>query len=79
LGKNIEKMKIKLLKDINDNYYNVHLKVGDVISVKTNYMYNGGKNITGQWSKEMLILVHGHGAYTYTRDGEWEFYDSKDI
>jgi hypothetical protein len=72
-------MKIRLTKNIDDNYYNVHLKVGDIINVKTNYMYNGGKHINGDWFKDMLILVHGHGVYTYARCGEWEFYNPKNI
>jgi len=60
-------MKIKLLKDIVDNYYNVNLKAGTIISVKGEYMYGGAEN-----GKDKLILVHGHGAYTYAKFGEYE-------
>jgi hypothetical protein len=63
-------MRIKLLKDIDDNYYNIHLKAGQVVTVKTRYMYNGGKNNKGDY-RDVIVSVNGHGAYTYARIGEY--------
>lgn len=67
-------MKIKLLKDIDDNYYGIHFKKGQICKVLTTYMYNGG-NISQNKNKEeyrdLVIAVCGHGAYVYAKYNEY--------
>lgn len=58
---------LRLLVDIDDDYYNIHYKKGDVVHVREHYSSENA----------LVIEVHGHGAYTYVKEGQYEFINNK--
>ena len=58
-------MRIKLLKDIEDKYYNVKYNKDQVVPVLTTYMYDPD-------SDRKIIKCFGFGSYLYVDKEDYE-------
>ena len=57
-------MKILLLEDVVDTYYNLYLKANTIVTTYPEFHASDG---------DIVVAVHGHGCFTYARKGQWDY------